>query len=111
MPSSRQARRIRRAISPRLAMTTFSSMATLFDYEQGLTELNGVAIARHDGGHPAGLVGLDLVHHLHGFDDAQHLSHLDLVTDLDERLRTWRRCSIERADHRRGDDVLVGFCL
>lgn len=29
MPSSRQARRMRRAISPRLAMTTFSSMATI----------------------------------------------------------------------------------
>jgi hypothetical protein len=34
----------------------------------------------------AGLVGLDLVHHLHGFDDAQHLADLDLAADLDEGL-------------------------
>ena len=33
-----------------------------------------------------GLVGLDLVHHLHRLDDAQHLADLDLVADLDERL-------------------------
>src|ERR1700730_12566319 len=99
MPISRQARRIRRAISPRLAMTTFSSTATLFDYEQRLTKLNRVAVARHDAGYPAGLVGLDLVHHLHGFDDAQDLSYLDLIADLDERLRTRRGRPLERAHH------------
>src|SRR6185295_20095301 len=100
MPNSRQARRIRRAISPRLAMTTFSSMATLFDYKQGLTELDRVAIARHDRGHPSGLVGLDLVHHLHGLDDAEHVARLDLAAELHERLGTRSRRRIEGADHR-----------
>ena len=33
-----------------------------------------------------GLVGLDLVHHLHRLDDAQHLADLDLIADLDEGL-------------------------
>src|SRR5258708_4376121 len=99
MPSSRQARRIRSAISPRLAMTTFSSMATLFDYKQGLTELDRVAVARHDRGDPSGLVGLDLVHHLHGLDDAQNLAHLDFIADLNERLGARRRCAVERANH------------
>src|SRR6266581_187277 len=111
IPSSRQARRIRSAISPRLAMTTFSSMATLFDYEQRLAELNRVSVARHDGGDAARFVGLDLVHHLHGFDDAQDLSHFDLVADLDERFRTGRGCAVKGADHGCGDDVLVGFRL
>src|ERR1700722_20021198 len=87
MPSSRQARRIRSAISPRLAITTFSSMAErLLDDEQRLAELNGVAVARHDGSDPPRLVRFDLIHHLHCFDDAQDLSELDLVADLDKSL-------------------------
>src|SRR5215510_12005650 len=107
MPSSRHARRIRSAISPRLAMMIFSSMATLFDDEQRLAELNGVAVAGHDGGDAAGLVRLDLVHHLHCFDDAEGLPDLDFVTDLDERLPAGRGGGIERAHHRRGHDMLV----
>ncbi len=59
----------------------------------------------------AGLVGLDLVHHLHGLDDAQHLADLDLVADLDEGLGARRGRGIEGADHGRGDDVLVGLRL
>src|ERR1700758_1286731 len=90
MPSSRHARRIRRAISPRLAMTSFSIMATLFDDEQRLAELHRIAVPRHDRGDPPGLVGFDLVHHLHRFDDAQNLADPDLIADLDERLRTGR---------------------
>src|SRR5580700_941172 len=86
MPSSRQARRIRSAISPRLAMTSFSIM-DLFDDEQRLAELDRIAVLRHDRGDAAGLVGLDLVHHLHRLDDAQHLADLDFIADLDKRLR------------------------
>src|ERR1700741_2330641 len=86
MPSSRQARRIRSAISPRLAMTIFSIMSGLFEDEQRLTEFNRVAVLRHDRGDASGLVGFDLVHHLHRLDDAQHLPDLDLVADLDEGL-------------------------
>src|SRR5512137_2033616 len=76
MPSSRQARRIRSAISPRLAMTTFSSIvvvprAALFDHEQRLAELDRIAVLDQDRDDAPGLVGFDLVHHLHRFDDAQ----------------------------------------
>src|SRR4051795_10499182 len=84
MPSSRQARRMRSAISPRLAMTTFSSIARLPDHEERLGELDRVAVLdehRHDA---PGFIGLDLVHHLHGFDDAQHVTLLHLGADVDE---------------------------
>src|ERR1700678_121802 len=75
MPSSRQARRMRSAISPRLAMTIFSSIGVvvlrrglvsalcLLDDEQRLTELDRLAILDHDGLDLAGLLRLDLVHH------------------------------------------------
>src|ERR1700730_7738942 len=97
MPSSRQARRIRSAISPRLAMTSFSIMGGLFDDEQRLAELERMAVLGEDSGgtagvaqagrDPAGLVGFDLVHHLHRLNDAQHLAFLDLIADLDKGLR------------------------
>src|SRR5579883_1764241 len=112
MPSSRQARRMRRAISPRLAMTTFSSMAwRLFDYEERLADLDRIAVARHDGGDPARAIGLDLIHHLHGLDDAEHLADLHLIADLDERLGARGGAGIEGADHGRRDHVLVGLRL
>src|ERR1043165_4208205 len=102
MPSSRQARRILNAISPRLAMTILSSMVcvcslTLFDDEQGLAEFHRVAVGGHDRGDLAGLVALDLVHHLHRFDDAEHLAFLPLAADLDERLRAGRSGAIKSA--------------
>ena len=53
------------------------------------------------------LVALDLVHHLHRFDDAEDLAFLDLGADLDEGLRAGRGGRIEGAHHRRGDDVFV----
>jgi hypothetical protein len=33
-------------------------------------------------------VGFDLVHHLHGFDDAQRVASLYLIADPDERRST-----------------------
>src|ERR1700730_14154320 len=89
MPSSRHARRIRSAISPRLAMTSFSIMDS-FDDEQRLAELDRIAVLRHDRGDATGLVGFDLIHHLHRLDNAQHLAFLDFIADLDKRLRAGR---------------------
>ncbi len=77
----------------------------------GWPNSTGSPLLRHDRGDAPCLVGLDLVHHLHGLDDAQHLADLDLVADLDEGLGAGRGRSVERADHRRGDDVLVGLGL
>src|SRR6185369_4527656 len=76
MPSSRHARRIRSAISPRLAISTLSSIvvrpwALFFDDEQRLTELDRVAVLDQDADHAACELGLDLIHHLHRFDDAE----------------------------------------
>src|ERR1700691_5387034 len=85
MPSSRQALRILSAISPRLAMTTLSSMK-LFDDEQRLAEFDQLSGVVQDGLDAAGLFGLDLVHHFHRFDHAQHLANLDLIADADEFL-------------------------
>src|SRR6185436_12776112 len=90
MPSSRQARRMRSAISPRLAMTILSSMSGLFDDEQRLAEFHRIAVGGHDRGDLAGLVAFDLVHHFHRFDDAQDLAFLDLGADLHEGLRARR---------------------
>src|ERR1700736_554345 len=72
MPSSRHARNMRRAISPRFAMTTFSIICALFDDKQRLAELDRLTVFREHRRHPARLVGLDLIHHLHGFNDAKY---------------------------------------
>src|ERR1035441_6939999 len=109
MPSSRQARRIRRAISPRLAMTTFSSMGNgLLNNEQRLAEFHGLAVLDQDGLNRSGLLRFDLIHHLHRLDDAHHLAEFDFVTDLDKILGPGRGAGVVRSDHRRGHDVLAG---
>src|SRR5690606_20308587 len=84
MPSSRQARWIRSAISPRLAIRIFSNMS--FDHEQRLTVLDRRATLDEDLADRARLVGFDLVHQLHGFDDAQRIAFLDLAADPHERI-------------------------
>src|SRR5438067_13682123 len=107
MPSSRQARRIRSAISPRLAMTIFSIMSGLFEDEQWLAEFDRVAALRHDRSDAPGPVGFDLVHHLHRLDDAQHLPDLDLIADLDEGLGSRGGRGVEGPNDRGGYHMLV----
>src|SRR5882672_6429226 len=119
MPSSRQALRIRSAISPRFAMTILSSMARLFDDglfdyrlfddEKRLAELHRFAIPGKDRGHAAVLVRFDLVHHLHRFDDAERLTDLHFTADLDKGLGARSGRGIEGADHGRGHDVFGGW--
>src|SRR6476660_7992221 len=99
MPSSRHARWIRSAISPRLAIrilsNSLSGLATampapvpLFDDEQRLSVLDGLAVLGEDRLDRAARVGLDFVHQLHRLDDAQRVALRHDVADLDERLRT-----------------------
>src|SRR5215210_3709058 len=86
IPSSRHARATRSAISPRLAIRTFSN--TLFrglEVHDRLLELDPVAVGAEDLRDLSGLVGLDLVHQLHRFDDRDCLTLVDDVTLLDER--------------------------
>src|SRR5918998_3318765 len=84
MPSSRQARMTRRAISPRLAMRTFLNTLGRLDAEQRLPELHGLAVLHQHLGDPSGHLGLDLVHELHGLHDAEHLALAHVGAHLDE---------------------------
>src|SRR6266478_915797 len=87
-PISRQARITRRAISPRLAMRTFlNRRSTLGQTDERLAVLDVLTVLHQDLRHPAVGFGFDLVHQLHGFDDADHLSLAHGLTDLDEGLR------------------------
>src|SRR5574338_787793 len=104
-PSSRQARSTRSAISPRLAMRIFSNMTGSADDEQRLAVFDRLAVLDHDGLDHAADVGLDLVHQLHRFDDAQALARGDALTELDEGLGARRRGAVEGANHRRLDHM------
>src|SRR6185369_1017225 len=85
MPREWHARRMRSAISPRLAMTTLSSMAGASgNHEQRLIEFNRAAVLAEDGDHGAGHFGFDRVEHLHRFDDGQGLAGLDGLANADE---------------------------
>src|SRR5690606_22711591 len=124
MPSSRQARCTRRAISPRLAIRIFSNIRiscgparrwreapwarSSFDDEQGLAELDRLAVLDQDGLDPPGLVGLDLVEQFHRLDDAQRIALGDGIADLDEGIGAGLRRPVEGPDHRREDGVPLG---
>src|SRR5690606_24587816 len=79
VPSAWQARRMRSAISPRLAMTTLSRgmSSASADHEQRLVELDRLSALAHDRQHGAGDVGLDRVEHLHRLDDGQRVAGID----------------------------------
>src|SRR6185436_17689517 len=89
MPSSRQARWMRSAISPRFAMRIFSNISSADD-EKGLAVLHRLAVLHQDRLHDPACVALDLVHELHGFDDADRLAVLDRLADFDEGLGVGR---------------------
>src|SRR4029453_17509208 len=102
MPSSRQARMTRRAISPRLAMRILRNIASGgLEAEQWLTELPRLPVLHQDLGDLPRLVGLDLVHQLHRLDDAEDLALLHHGADLDEGRLVRRRCPVEGADEGR----------
>src|SRR5713226_6468982 len=102
MPISRQARWMRNAISPRLAMSTFSNIAAdLLQHEQRLTVFDGRAVGDEDLRHPASARRRDLVHHLHRLDDEQGLALAHGIPDLDKGRRLRLRREIGGADHGR----------
>src|SRR5690606_21671999 len=107
-PSSLQARMMRSAISPRLAMSTFCIAASgsgSGDAEQGLIEFHRLAVVHQDGLDDTGLVRFDVVHHLHGFNDAQHVTGLHSLANFNEGGRLGGRRAVEGADHRRANQV------
>src|SRR5689334_23952957 len=107
MPSSRHARCTRNAISPRLAIRILSNGLSegasamrlvrpasggraSTDHEEGLAVLHRLAVFDEDRLDAAGRVGLDLVHELHGLDDAQRVAGIHRIADLDEGLGAGR---------------------
>src|SRR6185436_14721335 len=108
MPISRQARWMRSAISPRLAMRIFSN--TLAEDEEGLAVLDRLPVLDQDRLDDAGGVGVDLVHQLHRLDDADDVALLHRMADFDERLRVRRGGAVEGAHHGRLDDMAFDGC-
>jgi hypothetical protein len=60
--------------------------SSVLDAEERLAELDRLGVLGVDLLHHARDVGLDLVHQLHGLDDAHHLALLHAVADADVRL-------------------------
>src|SRR5690606_3477391 len=114
MPRAWHARRMRSAISPRLAITTLSSWlrtampAASADHEQRLVALHRLAALDQDLEHGAGDVGLDRVEQLHRLDDGKGVAGLDRLADGHERRLVRCRRGVEGADHGRAHDVPVG---
>src|SRR6266849_9755492 len=90
MPMSRQARWMRRAISPRLAISNFSNisarsrLAALLDDHHNLAILDGGAVLDQDLDQPTGARRGDLIHHLHRLDNEQRLALGHHVPELGE---------------------------
>src|SRR4029453_9129733 len=91
MPISRQARWMRNAISPRLAIRTFSNIPAarsaprdLGDDHQDFAVFDRATVGEEDFLDRAAMGRRDRVHHLHGLDDQKGLTLGDLVADLHE---------------------------
>src|SRR5207249_9683592 len=80
--------------------------------EQGLAVLNGLPALVVDLDDLPRRLRLDLVHELHGFDDAEHLAHPHAVAHVDEGRRAGIGRTIEgahdRALHRDEAELLGG---
>src|SRR5271155_4948271 len=115
MPSSLQAQMTRSAISPRLAIRTFRNIYRSnlpgTQGEERLAVFDRLAALNEALDDLTGGVGLDLVHELHGFDDAENLSVLDLIADFHKGRRARRGRLIEGADDGRLDDVQPGVLV
>src|SRR5688500_4931588 len=97
MPSSRHAMMMRIAISPRFAIRIFLNIG--FYGEQPLAVLHGLTVLDVDFDHFSVVFGVDLVHQLHRFDDAENLPLLHGGAHVDKRRGAWLRGTEERADN------------
>src|SRR5258706_1390591 len=64
--------------------------------DQRLAELDRLAVLRENGLDHARFVRLDLVHELHGLDDAERIAGLHGIADLDACLAPGRSGTVER---------------
>ena len=71
----------------------------LFEAEEGLSELDGLAVLRADLGDDTGGLGLDFIHDFHGLNDADDGVGSDLLANGDEWRGVGRRGGVEGADH------------
>ncbi len=114
MPSSRQARTIRTAISPRLATSTRRMAAALKTMRRPERSRRGLAPSEppprsHSRQRPPRRdARLDVVHQLHHLDDAECRRSLDRVADVRERRQARLGRAPEDARRRRHDDVGAG---
>src|SRR3546814_15507010 len=94
IPISLQARWMRSAISPRLAISTLSNMGltALFDDQQNLTELDRLLVLDQDAADAAALVGGNRIPRLHRLDDQQGLAGIDGIADRSEERRVGKEC-------------------
>src|SRR3954465_10639246 len=100
MPSSLQARRMRSAISPRLAIRTFWNMPVLlFDDDERFAIFDRLAVFNQDAGDRARAMCRDLVHGLHRLDDQQGLAFADPGADFHEGGLARLGRTIGSADH------------
>src|SRR5687767_4681644 len=75
--------------------------------EQRLSVLYGPAVFRQDLPHRPADLGLELVHQLHGLQNAKRLADADGVTDLDEGRRFGRWGAVKRPYHGGFHDVVL----
>ena len=75
----------------------------LLETEEWLTKLNWLAIFGTNFGNNSRDLGFDLVHDLHGFDDANHCVWSDLLANRKERRGFRGRRGVKSANHRRFD--------
>ena len=80
------------------------------DGEQFLAKLDRLGVFDEALDDRAFDLGLDLVHHLHGFDDADDALVLDGFTGFGVGRSVRRGGAVERADHRRGNIFDVHRC-
>src|SRR5512143_1936896 len=92
--------RSRRDWRSELCRASWCARALLFfNDEQRLAELDGIAVLDQYADDAARELRLDLVHHLHGFDDAERVAGLHFAADLDEWLCAGCRAAVKRAHH------------
>src|SRR5947209_3549276 len=91
IPISWQARWMRNAISPRLAISTFSNIAAAgrrsLDQHQRRAVFDRRGILDQDAADPAGTRRANLIHHLHRLNDQERLPLADRVAGAHERRR------------------------
>src|SRR5713101_2024093 len=97
IPISWQARFILSAISPRLAISTFSNIETIrrsLDQHQRGTVFDRLAILGKNPRNPPGARRADLVHHFHRLDDQEGVALADAVANPHKGRRTGLRGEI-----------------